>query len=398
MARDREAERAAAHARAVEEINTAVEAAEQVEATPQALMASHRDLRAIGVGHGDWSSLVQRIGGYGPSLQEAIVRLGALMARTLAALATQSCRAVESLLRARGGRHTRDSPEVSLLREVIELLRAQESAGKLRGLAADGMIDRVRSRPIRSLQHSPHDPPTLTQIAKPRAPSLRRYAQDPFNASAATAMERLQAVRSQRDVAPPSMSGPVYTAYCAATVMSERVHAAAIVEAVEAAEQVEATPAALMALLRDLRAIGVGHGDWSSLVQNIGGYGPSLQEAIVRLGACISRTRAALATQSCRAVESLPSAPGSQHTRDSPEVSMLREVVELLRRLESDGRLRGLVADGLIDRVRPRPTRSLRHSCARTARLERTANTCPRHSHGPQSPSRTLLPSLRTGP
>ena len=235
--------------------------------------------------------------------------------------------------------------------------------------------------------------PTLTQIAKPLAPSLRRYAQDPFNASAATAMERLQAVRSQRDVAPPSMSGPVYTAYCAATVMSERVHAAAIVEAVEAAEQVEATPAALMALLRDLRAIGVGHGDWSSLVQNIGGYGPSLQEAIVRLGACISRTLAALATQSCRAVESLPSAPGSQHTRDSPEVSMLREVIELLRRLESDGRLRGLVADGLIDRVRPRPTRSLRHSCARTARLERT------HQHVPPTLTRTekpLSPSHRT--
>ena len=175
MARDREAEKAAAHARAVEEINTAVEAAEQVEATPQALMASHRDLRAIGVGHGDWSSLVQRIGGYGPSLQEAIVRLGALMARTLAALATQSCRAVESLLRARGGRHTRDSPEVSLLREVIELLRAQESAGKLRGLAADGMIDRVRSRPIRSLQHSPHDPDTHTDRKAPctLSPSLR---------------------------------------------------------------------------------------------------------------------------------------------------------------------------------------------------------------------------------
>ena len=57
------------------------------------------------------------------------------------------------------------------------------------------------------------------------------------------------------------MSGPVYTAYCAATAMSERVHAAAIVEAVEAAEQVEATPAALMALLRDLQATGVGHGE-----------------------------------------------------------------------------------------------------------------------------------------
>ena len=211
-------------------------------------------------------------------------------------------------------------------------------------------------------------------------------------------MARLQAVRAQRYVAPPSMSGPVYTAYCAATAMVERVHAAAIVEAVEAveaAEQVEATPAALRALLHDLMAIGVGHGDWRTLVQRIGGYGPSLQEAIVRLGACIARTRAALATQLCRAVESLLSAPGSQHTRDSPEFSMLCEQIELLRDQEARGRLRGLAADGMIDRVRSRPTRSRRHSCARTARLERTANTCTRHSHGPQSPSRPLTAPSR---
>ena len=99
------------------------------------------------------------------------MRLGALIARTLAKLATQSCSAVESLLRARGGRHTRDSHEFSMLRDVIELLRAQEAGGRLRGLAADGMIDRVRSRPIRLLQHSPRDPDTHT--AKPIAPSLR---------------------------------------------------------------------------------------------------------------------------------------------------------------------------------------------------------------------------------
>ena len=58
MPRDAQAQRAAAHARAVEEINTAAEAAEQVETTPQALKASYHDLRAIGVGQGDWSSLV----------------------------------------------------------------------------------------------------------------------------------------------------------------------------------------------------------------------------------------------------------------------------------------------------------------------------------------------------
>ena len=87
LAEKRRVEREAAHARAVVGINTAVEAAEQVETTPQALMASYHDLRAIGVGRGDWASLVQQIGGYGPSLQEAIVRLGARMARTLAALA-----------------------------------------------------------------------------------------------------------------------------------------------------------------------------------------------------------------------------------------------------------------------------------------------------------------------
>ena len=88
LAEKRRVEREAAHARAVVGINTAVEAAEQVETTPQALMASYHDLRAIGVGRGDWASLVQQIGGYGPSLQEAIVRLGARKARTLAALAT----------------------------------------------------------------------------------------------------------------------------------------------------------------------------------------------------------------------------------------------------------------------------------------------------------------------
>ena len=181
-------------------------------------------------------------------------------------------------------------------------------------------------------------------------------------------------------------------------VEREAAHARAVVginTAVEAAEQVETTPQALMASYHDLRAIGVGRGDWASLVQQIGGYGPSLQEAIVRLGARMARTLAALATQSCRAVESLLRAPGSQHTRDSPEFSMLLEVIELLRELERHGRLRGLAAGGLIDRVRSRPIRSLQHSCARTARLERTANTCTRHSHGPQSPSRPLTAPSR---
>ena len=72
------------------------------------------------------------------------MRLGACISRTLAALATQSCIAVESLLSATGGQHTRDSSEFSQLCEVIELLRAQERHGTLRGLAADGLLDRVR--------------------------------------------------------------------------------------------------------------------------------------------------------------------------------------------------------------------------------------------------------------
>ena len=184
----------------------------------------------------------------------------------------------------------------------------------------------------------------------------------------------------------------------AAAVERAAAHARAVEEintAVEAAEPVETTPQALMASYRALQATGVGGGGWSSLVQRIGGYGSSLQEAIVRIGARISRTLAALATQSCRAVESLLGAHDGRHTRDSSEFSLLCEVIELLRAQERSGRLRGLAADGLLDRVRSRPIRSLQHSCARTARLERTANTCTRHSHGPQSPSRPLTAPSR---
>jgi hypothetical protein len=148
----------------------------------------------------------------------------------------------------------------------------------------------------------------------------------------------------------------------------ESNHAAAILAidaAIVAAERPEQTVAQLITALETLSRVGVGHGGWSQLVQNMPGYGLPLQEAVARMAACIARMRLRTATQAVSAVQALLADGGD--VRETSGFRDLCAVSSLLQHLETGGGagsvLRGLAASGLIDRVSSPPT----HSCSEAA-------------------------------
>ena len=140
----RAAERDSQHAAAIRLIDAALVVAERPGQTVPQLITAHETLQQVGVGDGGWQSLVCHMPGYGLPLQEAIARMGACLARMRWRIATQAMSAVEPLLAAGGG-DVRETTEFKDLSEAFLVLQRLEDGGLLRGLAAGGLIMRVRS-------------------------------------------------------------------------------------------------------------------------------------------------------------------------------------------------------------------------------------------------------------
>ena len=179
-------------------------------------------------------------------------------------------------------------------------------------------------------------------------------------------MARVRAARESQSPLPPAATeGPVHTSWRVVEATWERVYAAAFDAAIVAAERPEQTVAQLITALETLSRVGVGHGGWSQLVQNMPGYGLPLQEAVARMAACIARMRLRTATQAVSAVQALLADGGD--VRETSGFRDLCAVSSLLQHLETGGGagsvLRGLAASGLIDRVSSPPT----HSCSEAA-------------------------------
>ena len=137
----------------------------------------------------------------------------------------------------------------------------------------------------------------------------------------------------------------------------ESNHAAAILAidaAIVAAERPEQTVAQLITALETLSRVGVGHGGFGQLMRCLTGYGLPLQEAVARMAACLARMRLRTATQAVSAVQALLADGGD--VRETSGFRDLCAVSSLLQHLELHGRLRGLAASGLIDRVSSPPT------------------------------------------
>ena len=149
----RAAERDSQHAAAIRLIDAALVVAERPGQTVPQLSAALETLQQVGVGAGGWQSLVCHMPGYGLPLQEAIARMGACLARMRWRIATQASGAVEAL-RAGGG-DVRESADFKNLCAAITLLRRLEADGQLRGLAASGLLERVRS-PTHSCSEAPY--------------------------------------------------------------------------------------------------------------------------------------------------------------------------------------------------------------------------------------------------
>ena len=123
-------------------IDAAIVVAELPGQTVPQLLSAAETLQEVGVGHGDWSGLVKHMPGYGLPLQEAIARMGACHARMRRRIATQAMCAMEPLLRAGGD--VRETTEFIDLCAVYAVLRRLEVDGQLCGLAAGGLLERVR--------------------------------------------------------------------------------------------------------------------------------------------------------------------------------------------------------------------------------------------------------------
>ncbi len=150
----RAAERDSQHAAAIRLIDAALVVAERPGQTVPQLSAALETLQQVGVGAGGWQSLVCHMPGYGLPLQEAIARMGACLARMRWRIATQAMSAVEPLLAAGGG-DVRETTAFKELCVAYAVLLQLEANGQLCGLAASGLLERVRS-PTHSCSEAPY--------------------------------------------------------------------------------------------------------------------------------------------------------------------------------------------------------------------------------------------------